>query len=123
MPARTTTERREKRTFPLHDGAFVIVRSNPVVMGELVEITAGSVTFRCLAEGKGVAAGPQQVDIMLSERDVYLRELPVTIVVDREEDPPPFASTTTRIITMAFGILTANQRRQLDGLLALGENC
>lgn len=122
MPA-CTPEKRKFHRSTLRSRAFVIVRTEPLKLGQLVDITPESVAFRYLAEGERVAAGPHQVDIMVSERDVYLQKLPVITVAEREETPLPFASTATRLVAMAFGELTADQRGQLDELLAMREHC
>ncbi|MDA8165117.1 MAG: hypothetical protein M0017_08830 [Desulfobacteraceae bacterium] len=123
MPGHTKTERRKHPRCRLSERAFVIVQSEPLKLGQLVDITPERVAFRYLADGEQVAAGHHRVDIMLTDRNVYLQELPVTMVAEREEEPLPFASTSTRVVAMAFGELSAEQRSQLHELLALEENC
>lgn len=116
MPDR---ERRKSRRHQLKESAYVILRSHPPIMGQLVDITPDTVAFRCLVDGPEEIAGQQQVDIMLNGGEIYIRGLPVTGVAERREESQPYAHTVTRIVAVEFGELTAEQRQQLDELLAL----
>lgn len=123
MPDCHTTERRSHRRYRLKECLHVFIRTRPAKLGQLVDISSAGLAFRFLADDQGVTVGPHRLDIMSSEGDIYLRELPVTMVAERVEDSLPFASIMMRIAAMEFGELTTEQRRQLNEILSRGKSC
>jgi hypothetical protein len=107
-------EQRKHKRFRVQYGAFVAFRVYHRKLGQIIDISRGGLAFRYIANGKR-SKGPDQLDIMLVEKDFHLKKLPFKTIADFEiTSEIPLNSLQTRRCGVQFGKLTKSQISQLD---------
>ena len=111
---KNTIEQRKHERFRVQYGAFVAFRVDHSKLGQIIDISKGGLAFRYIANGKQ-SKGPDQLDIMLAEKDFHLKKLPFKAITDFEiTSEIPLNSLQTRRCGVQFGKLTKSQISQLD---------
>ncbi len=115
--SKNTIEQRKHKRFRVQYGAFVVFRFNDSKLGQIIDISRGGLAFRYVANGKQ-SKGPDQLDIMLAEKDFHIEKLPFKTIFDFEiPSVVAFNSLKTRRCGVQFGKFTQNQISQLESFI------
>ena len=107
------SEKRKFKRFRSPEGAFVIQEHYFTGRCQIIDISKGGLAIHHLA-------GDQQIgktfdlDLFHTERNFYLKNLPVSCIYDEDADKGPFISIPIRCKGLQFGELTDEQASQLD---------
>ena len=78
---RNTIEQRVHKRFRVQYGDFIVFRFDDSKLGQIIDISKGGLAFRYVANGKQ-SKGPDQLDIMLAEKDFRMEKLPFKTISD-----------------------------------------
>lgn len=114
-------ERRRRERFKVRGGAFAVLRPRSEILGqvidivgEIVDIGQGGLTFRYIA-GEDRSHHPFELDIVLAGDDFRLDKISFRSASDRPMAGPwSFSATTMRRQGVQFGRLTDDQKAQLQ---------
>ena len=99
------------------DIAFAVLRSHPAKLGQIVNISMGGLLFQYAQETQG-AVNPSCLDILLADCRYYLDNIQFELVADvSSTDEFSFDSIRTGLISVKFKNLTAEQMRKLKQFL------
>ncbi len=97
--------------------AFAVMRLNPDRLGQIINVSMGGLLFQ-YTQATRTAGKPSRLDILLADRRFYLDSLKFEMVTD---DACPaecgFDSVKTRLFSVRFKDLTAQQKQQLNHFL------
>ena len=97
--------------------AFTIIKSKPLRMGRIVEISRHGLTFDYI-ENDEICSKNAEMDILVVDDNFHIRRLPFELVKDALiEADMPFDSLTMKRMTVQFNSLTYHQKRKLDHFL------
>lgn len=97
--------------------AFAIIKSNPIKMGDIIEISRGGLSFRYI-ENEEKLTGFKELDIIFAEKDFHLRRLPFIAVEDTMMlDEGPFNALSMKRMTVQFKDLTSRQKEKIEHLI------
>jgi hypothetical protein len=100
------------------DIAFAVMRSSPAKIGQIINISMGGLVFQYAQEAQG-SAKPSHLDILLADDRFYLDGLKFKRVTDVSfPGEYEFDSVKTRLISVKFKNLTAQQKKQLNRFLS-----
>ena len=113
-------ERRQHERFRVHDGAFVVLRPQSDILGQvidivgqIVDVSQGGLMFRYIA-GENRSHEQFELDIVLAGDSFRLDEIPFKAASDMVMmDPLSLTPTTMRRQGVQFGALTHDQKAQL----------
>ena len=98
--------------------AFALIKSNPLKMGEIIEISRGGLTFSYIDNESGLKA-LGELDIIFAEKDFHLSRLPFKEVDDADViDDSPFSALAMKRLTVKFEELSTRQKQKIDHLLS-----
>ncbi len=96
---------------------MAIIKSNPMRMGEILDISRSGLSFRYIATDR-IMTSPCEMDILCSNGDYHLSRLPIQTVQDTFIAPEsPFEVLKMKRLTVKFGGLTNRQKVKLNQLL------
>jgi hypothetical protein len=96
---------------------MAIIKSNPMRMGEILDISRSGLSFRYIATNRTLTS-PCEMDILCSDGDYHLTRLPIQTVEDTFIAPEsPFEVLKMKRLTVKFGGLTNRQKSKLNQLL------
>ncbi len=97
--------------------AFAIIKSNPLKMGEIIEISRNGLSFNYI-ENEAKLADHRELDIVFAEKDFHLSRLPFVPVEDTALfDDGPFNALSMKRMAVQFEELTTQQKRKIEHLL------
>jgi hypothetical protein len=97
--------------------ALAIIKSNPLKMGEITEISRNGLAFSYI-ENEAKLADFSELDIVFAEKDFHLSRLPFMPVEDTTLlNDGPFNALSMKRMTVQFDQLTKNQKRKIDHVL------
>ncbi len=97
--------------------ALAIIKSNPLKMGEIVEISRNGLSF-CYIENEAKLTDLSELDIVFAEKDFHLSRLPFVPVEDTNLlDDGPFNALSMKRMTVQFEKMTTQHKRKIDHLL------
>ncbi|MGD8834890.1 MAG: hypothetical protein PVJ19_08125 [Desulfobacteraceae bacterium] len=97
--------------------AFAIIKSNPLKMGEIIEISRNGLSFNYI-ENEAKLADNRELDIVFAEKDFHLSRLPFVPVDDTAlSDDEPFNILSMKRMAVQFEELTTQQKRKIEHLL------
>ena len=106
-------KRRHKR-FLAPEGTYAALKSDSVIMGQIINIGKGGLAFRYVANGMQIN-GTFHVDIFLKGNCFYLKKVPFKPVTDFYfEDYVPFSTIKVKQCGGQFGKLAKSQMSRLD---------
>lgn len=98
--------------------ALAIIKSNPLKMGEITEISRNGLAFSYV-ENEAELTDFSELDIVFAEKDFHLSRLPFIPVEDTSLlDDGPFNALSMKRMTVRFEDLTKRQKRQIDHVLS-----
>ena len=114
-------ERRQHKRFQVHGSAFAVLRPRSDILGqvidivgEIVDISQGGLMFRYIA-GENRSHKPFELDIVLAGDDFRLDKIPFRAASDMDVAGEwSFSATTMRRQGVQFGVLTHDQKAQLQ---------
>lgn len=97
--------------------AFALIKSNPLKMGEITEISRGGLSFNYI-ENEEKLSNFKELDIIFAEKEFHLRRLPFIAVKDTAlHDEGPFNALSMKRLTVQFKKLTHRQKQKIEHLL------
>jgi hypothetical protein len=97
--------------------AFAIIKSNPIKMGDVIEISRGGLSFNYI-ENEEKLTGFKELDIIFAEKDFHLRRLPFIAIEDTALlDEGPFNALSMKRMTVQFQDLTSQQQEKIEHLI------
>ena len=107
-------ERREGGRFEVEDGAFVLLGPRSSLLGQIIEISLGGLSF-LYTTAKEPPKDPSELDILLADHSFYFDKIPCSIVSDFEiRHELSMGSKTIRRCSVSFGELSKDQKLQLE---------
>jgi hypothetical protein len=95
-------------------GAFAALESDSVIMGQIINISKGGLSFRYVADGLNMN-DTFQVDIFLEDNGFHLKKAPFKPVFDFHlKNRVPYSTIVINQCGGEFGELTHTQMLQLD---------
>jgi len=96
---------------------MAIIKSNPMRMGEILDISRSGLAFRYIATDRTLTS-PCEMDILCGNGDYHLTRLPIQTVEDTFIAPEsPFEVLKMKRLTVKFGGLTNRQKIKLNQLI------
>ena len=113
----TTPERRRHTRFKVAPGAYAAIRTTPHTLGQIKNISKGGLAIQYVDLGE-----PKQhngsMDIFVSGRHSFVRQLPVKTITDfKVDNEVPFSSLQIRQMSVQFGHLEDQQQIQLNAFI------
>lgn len=107
-------ERREGGRFQVEDGAFVLLGPRSSLLGQIIEISLGGLSF-LYTTSTNPAKDSTELDILLADHSFYFDKIPCNIVSDLEiRHELSMGSKTIRRCSVEFGDLSKDQKSQLE---------
>jgi c-di-GMP-binding flagellar brake protein YcgR len=98
--------------------ALALLKSSPLKMGEIIEISRGGLSFSYIENEKKLAA-ISELDILFAEKDFHLSRLPFKAVEDTAVlDDGPFNALAMKRMTVQFENLSPQQKRKIEHFLS-----
>ena len=112
-------ERRAHNRFPLTRAIAAFAKSKEAVVGTVVNISKGGISFLC--KGCSVRAGEMvDIDIMLMDADIYLPKFACTIIsIAPCRDPSELCCGLPKLANASFSGLSDDQQRRLSDICEL----
>ncbi len=109
-----TIEQRKHRRFKVEDGAFAVPRPRSAVMGKIIDISLGGLTFGYM-ENQGKVIEPFELTIAMRCHGFKLDKVPCKIITDRQSsaDSPEIPAGSRRC-SVQFGDMTTSQIEKLE---------
>ena len=105
-------ERRKHKRFEVPIGAFVVLGPHSTMVGRIIDISMGGLTFRHV-DKEEPSGGLYELDVF-HENDFCLKHVPCENVSDLETYESPFGSFIIRESAVQFRDLTPRQMSQLE---------
>ncbi len=105
-------ERRKHKRFEVPIGAFVVLGPHSTMVGRIIDISMGGLTFRHV-DKEEPSGGLHELDVF-HENDFCLKHVPCETVSDLETYESPFGSFIIRESAVQFRDLTPRQMSQLE---------
>lgn len=122
IPMKEKDDKRRHERLAVPEGTFAVLKSDSVIVGQIINISSGGLAFCYVANGLRIA-GTFLVDIFLREKDFYLKKIPFEIVSDYYlENEIPFSTMKIRRCSGRFGNLAKNQATLLESFLQTQSN-
>lgn len=109
---RELVERRRHKRFRVREGVYVIVRSNHVKAGQMIEVNMRGLMFRYFPY-KEPSAGPPELHIF-SGGSAWLRNTSFKTVWDQKAKKDSFSSSALRLCGVQFDQMTDAEQLQLQ---------
>jgi hypothetical protein len=113
----TTDDKRKHKRFDVKDGAYTVLRYQPTVMGQIINISTEGLA--ATYKGKRLKES-YEIDLFISDAGFYLDQIPVKTVSDHKI-AGKFLLSSKKIWqrSMQFGELTDDQKSQMDKFINL----
>lgn len=120
---KTSAEQREHNRFQVPVGSFVSLGSNGSVLGQILDVSMGGLSFRYIGDE---AKNGSHLDIFLTEHGFHMKKVPFKAVMDFEMDNRVLDKTgrkvhphcrTMRRGSVKFHKMSRKQRSQLKSFL------
>ena len=99
--------------------AFAIIKSKPLRMGRIIEISDQGLTFDYI-ENDEKCSRHAEMDILVVDDNFHISRLPFALVQDALlESDAPFNALTMKRMTVEFNSLTQHQKKKLNHFLKL----
>ena len=116
-------EQRRYERFMVQEGAFAALKSDSVIIGQLINISKGGLSFSYVANGLKIG-NTLQVDIFLEGNGFCLKEVPFLTVSDfYMENKVPFSTIVIKQCGGQFGEMNHNQISQIDYFIENHTTC
>jgi hypothetical protein len=110
-------ERRKHTRFEVREGAFAVLRPDRNIVGEILDISKGGLSFRYIT-GEEQSRESSGLDILFAGGSFSLAGVPFKTVSDFLMPDGFFSnSTTTRRRGVQFGVLTQEQTGELKSFI------
>jgi hypothetical protein len=110
----SVTNRRQFERFTAISGAIVAIRPIPELLGEMIDIGLGGLSFRYI-QSEVTPQDTAELLILLPNRSFLLDRIPCRPVSDTQLfSDNSFSSLTMRRCSIAFGHLSPNQHSRLE---------
>ena len=107
-------DRRKHKRFMVREGAFAVMKPGYKNLGQIKNISKGGLAYRHIAD-KGPESGLYKLDIFLSNKDFYLKNVPYkTVTIFNEASEFPYSSVMMKQHGIQFGNLDQEQEQMLD---------
>jgi hypothetical protein len=107
-------ERRQQKRFKAEEGAFAALVDQESRLGQIKDISLRGLSFRYIDSHEKLE-NASELKIILGKRGLYLDKVPFKKISDFEiESEFSFSMVKMRQIGLEFGVLTAEQKRQLE---------
>lgn len=107
-------ERRLQKRFKAEEGAFAALVDQESRLGQIKDISLHGLSFRYI-DSQEKLENASELKIILGKQGLYLDKVPFKKVSDFEiESEFSFSTVKMRQIGLEFGVLTAEQKRQLQ---------
>ena len=119
LPAMSTIEKRRQVRYPALDGTIVALNPKAEILGQMIDIGPGGLSFRYI-ESVIDPAPTTELVILLDKPRFYLDKLPYRKANDYEMPSEfIFSVIPVRRMGVEFGDLTAAQRKQLENFISV----
>jgi hypothetical protein len=106
--------RRKEKRYRVIEDVFAVTKSNPGIMGNILDISSRGLSFHCLANGD-VNEDFFEIDLFFGKNGYLSQKISCRKVSDRtEHSRVPFSSLMMRRIGVSFIKLKPHQSRQLE---------
>ena len=114
MKRKRLAERRKRKRFQVHVGAFAVIRPESTKLGQIIDISHEGLSFQ-YPVAASQSNGASELDVFLAGDGFYLEKIPIKTVSDLKV-PKKFSnrSLPMRRCGVQFGELTDNQIAQLE---------
>ena len=110
-------ENRKLERYRVRDGAMAVIGKNANVLGQIIDISCGGLSFRYMDNGM-IEEEEDLLTILSTDQQFYLVNIPFQTVSDFAlVDIPTFSSIIMRRRCVRFGNLDDDQVRRLDELV------
>jgi hypothetical protein len=107
-------ERRQQKRFKAAEGASAALVDQESRLGQIKDISLRGLSFRYIDSHEKLE-NASELKIILGKRGLYLDKVPFKKISDFEiESEFSFSMVKMRQIGLEFGVLTAEQKRQLE---------
>jgi hypothetical protein len=107
-------ERRLQKRFKAEEGAFAALVDQESRLGQIKDISLRGLSFRYI-DSQEKLENASELKIILGKRGLFLDKVPFKKISDFEiESEFSFSTVKMRQIGLEFGVLTAEQKRQLQ---------
>lgn len=111
-------ERRRHKRFLPRENTYAVLTPGYTHLGIINNVSQGGLSYRYVSNGKSDNGG-RHMDIFLTNRDFYLKQIPFTPVALTESDRRhAFSSVVMKHCSVRFGRLDFFQKDQLDFFLS-----
>jgi hypothetical protein len=112
-----TVEKRKHKRFKVQKNTYIITVNDTTNLGQMINISKGGLAFNYIGQKEKIA-GWHKVDIFLSSKRFYLKEILFKATSDFYLDPnTPFSTVLMKQCGGEFGEMTDEQKSQLDYFL------
>ena len=117
--AQISIERRQKKRFKAAEGAFAALVDQESRLGQIKDISLLGLSFRYIDSNEKLE-NASELKIILGKRGLYLDKVPFKIISDfKIESEFSFSTVNMRQIGLEFGILSTEQKTQLERFIQL----
>jgi hypothetical protein len=111
---KVSDERRQQKRFKAAEGAFAALVDQESRLGQIKDISLRGLSFRYIDSHEKLE-NARELKIILGNRGLYLDKVPFKKISDFEiESEFSFSMVKMRQIGLEFGVLTAEQKLQLE---------
>jgi len=97
--------------------AVSVYKSNPVKLGQIKNISVGGLAFHYIP-AKNNLEGPYELDILMTEKNIYLHNVPFEIISDEMiEKKPQVQEMPVKRTSLRFVDLSNQQLSKLQNIL------
>ena len=112
-----TVEKRKHKRFKVQKNTYIITVNDTTNLGQMINISKGGLAFNYIGQKEKIS-GWHKVDIFLSSKRFYLKEILFKATSDFYLDPnTPFSTVLMKQCGGEFGEMTDEQKSQLDYFL------
>jgi hypothetical protein len=110
-------ERREHRRFLVEEGVYALLKNDSSKLGQIKNISRGGLAFNYIVNGEEMPES-FKVDIFISGRGFYLKDLPSKKISDFHiNNKLPFSTFAIRKVGIQFNELNQSQLSHLDNFM------
>jgi hypothetical protein len=111
---KVSDERRQQKRFKAAEGAFAALVDQESRLGQIKDISLRGLSFRYIDSHEKLE-NARELKIIIGNRGLYLDKVPFKKISDFEiESEFSFSMVKMRQIGLEFGVLTAEQKLQLE---------
>jgi hypothetical protein len=111
---KVSDERRQQKRFKAAEGAFAALVDQESRLGQIKDISLRGLSFRYIDSHEKLE-NARELKIIIGNRGLYLDKVPFKKISDFEiESEFSFSMVKMRQIGLEFGVLTAEQKQQLE---------